>query len=76
MGLKEPEEPAEGRIAQGTGERARCDVNGASVRRVILDPGSSHLLFDRACIDRLKIPVGSTLPGIELANGQTAPVFA
>ena len=59
----------------GTGRHASCTVNGLGVRRVILDPGSSHSLIDRACVDRLRLRIAGKLPGIELANGQTAPVY-
>ena len=59
----------------GTGVHAQCAINGLHLRRVILDPGSSHLLIDRTCVYRLRLSITGKLPGIKFANRQTAPVY-
>ncbi|MCG8453172.1 MAG: retropepsin-like domain-containing protein, partial [Spirochaetales bacterium] len=58
------------------GTHAKCRLAGRTVNRVILDPGSSHTLVDRACVDKLGLRIRTQrLPEIELANGQMEKVY-
>ena len=64
-------------VRESSGVHAKCNMNEQSVRRVILDPGSTHSLDEEACAVRLGLRESRVqLPGIELASGQREPVRA
>ena len=64
-------------VRESNGVHAKCTLNEQSVRRVILDPGSTHSLVKEAWPVRLGLRESRVqLPGIELANGQQEPVRA